>query len=100
MKILKSIFNYLITRYTKIQLLIILVIVVFAFFISESNIFSRFSYDAKIMELNNQIEYYRDKTVEDKQKLEQLQSDKDHIEKFARENYLMKKEDEDVYILE
>lgn len=100
MKFLKSIFNYLITRYTKVQLLIIFVIIVFAFFISESNIFARFGYDAQIMELDNQIEYYRNKTTEDKQKLEQLQSDKDQIEKYVRENYLMKKEDEDVYIIE
>ena len=85
MKILRSIFIYLTTRYTKVQLLIILVIIVFAFFISDSNIFSRFGHDAKIMELNGQIEYYRNKTVEDKQKLEELESDKDRIEKFARE---------------
>ncbi|MFV0537635.1 MAG: FtsB family cell division protein [Dysgonomonas sp.] len=100
MKFLKSIFNYLITRYTKVQLLIILVIVVFAFLISESNIFARIGYDAQIMELNDQIEYYRNKTTEDKQKLEQLQLDKDQIEKFVRENYLMKKDNEDVYIVE
>lgn len=100
MKFLRSIFNYLITRYTKVQLLIILVIVVFAFLISESNIFARIGYDAQIMELNDQIEYYRNKTTEDKQKLEQLQLDKDQIEKFVRENYLMKKENEDVYIIE
>ncbi|GAB6010069.1 FtsB family cell division protein [Dysgonomonas reticulitermitis] len=100
MKFLKSIFNYLITRYTKVQLLIIFVIIVFAFFISESNIFARIGYDAQIMELDNQIEYYRNKTTEDKQKLEQLQFDKDQIEKFVRENYLMKKDNEDVYIIE
>lgn len=100
MSIFKSIFRYLTTRYTKIQLLIILVIVVFAFFISESNLFARFGYDAKVNELNGQIEYYRNKTVEDKQKLEQLESDKEHIEKFARENYLMKKDNEDVYLVE
>lgn len=100
MGIFKSAFNYLITRYTKVQLLIILVIIVFAFFISESNIFSRFGYDAKIIELNNQIEYYHNKTIEDKQKLQELQSDKDRIEKFARENYLMKKPGEDIFIVE
>ncbi|MFV0536978.1 MAG: FtsB family cell division protein [Dysgonomonas sp.] len=100
MKFLKSIFNYLITRYTKVQLLIIFVIIVFAFLISESNIFARIGYDAQIMELNDQIEYYRNKTTEDKQKLEQLQLDKDQIEKFVRENYLMKKDNEDVYIIE
>lgn len=100
MKFLKSIFNYLITRYTKVQLLIIFVIIVFAFLISESNIFARIGYDAQIMELNDQIEYYRNKTTEDKKKLEQLQLDKDQIEKFVRENYLMKKDNEDVYIIE
>lgn len=100
MTILKSVFNYLISRYTKVQLLIILVIIMFGFFISESSIFARFSYDAKIMELNSQIEHYRNKTIEDKQKLQELQSDKDRIEKFARENYLMKKPDEDVFLVE
>lgn len=96
----KSIYKYLTTRYTKVQLLIILVIIVFAFFISESNLFARFGYDAKINELDSQIEYYRKKTVEDKQKLQELESDKEHIEKFARENYLMKKDNEDIYIVE
>lgn len=100
MAILKSAFNYLISRYTKVQLLIILVIIIFGFFISESSIFARFSYDAMIMELNSQIEHYRNKTIEDKQKLQELQSDKDRIEKFARENYLMKKPDEDVFLVE
>ncbi|MDU1891880.1 MAG: septum formation initiator family protein [Dysgonomonas sp.] len=100
MEVLKSIFNYLTTRYTKIQLLIILVIVAFAFFISESNIFARLGYDAKIMELNGQIEDYRDQTEKDKQKLKELEADKEHIEKFARENYYMKKSDEDIFIVE
>ena len=100
MKIFKSIFNYLITRYTKVQLLIMLVIIFFAFFISYSNIFARFGYDAKIMELNSQIDYYREKTEQDKEKLKLLESDKDQIEKFARENYLLKKDDEDVFVVE
>ena len=100
MKIFKSIFNYLITRYTKVQLLIMLVIIFFAFFISDSNIFARFGYDAKTMELNSQIDYYREKTEQDKEKLKLLESDKDQIEKFARENYLLKKDDEDVFVVE
>lgn len=100
MKVLKSIFNYIITRYTKLQLLIIIVIIVFGFFISESNIFARISYDNEISELNDQIEYYRNKTEEDKKKLQELESDKDQIEKFARENYLMKKPNEDIFIVE
>ena len=77
-----------------------LVIIFFAFFISDSNIFARFGYDAKIMELNSQIDYYREKTEQDKEKLKLLESDKDQNEKFARENYLLKKDDEDVFVVE
>jgi len=73
---------------------------VFAFFITESNIFARLGYDSKIRELNGQIEYYHDQTEQDKQKLKELESEKDHIEKFARENYLMKRDNEDVFIVE
>jgi cell division protein FtsB len=79
---------------------VIIVIVVFGFFISESNIFARFGYDAKIMELDGQIDFYKDKMAKDKQKLKELESDKDHIEKFGRENYFMKRENEDVFIIE
>lgn len=100
MKVFKSIFRYFVTRYTKLQLLTMLVIIIFGFFIGESNIFARLGYDAKIIELNSQIKNYRKQTVEDKEKLEELNSDKDRIEKFARENYLMKKENEDVFIVE
>lgn len=100
MNFLKSVYKYLTTRYTKIQLLIILVIIAFAFFIGESNVFARIGHDNKIRELNGQIEYYRGQTEKDKEKLKELESDKDQIEKFARENYLMKKDNEDVFIIE
>ncbi|WP_165022996.1 MULTISPECIES: FtsB family cell division protein [unclassified Dysgonomonas] len=100
MKFFRLIFNYLTTRYTKVQLIVILVVIIFGFFISDSSIFSRLSHDAKIMELNGQIEYYREQAVQDREKLEQLQDDREHIEKFARENYLMKRPDEDIFIIE
>ena len=100
MKILKSIYRYITTRYTKVQLLAIAIVIAFGFFITDSSLFARFSYDAKIMELNGQIEHYRGQTEHDKKQLEQLHSNKDDIEKFARENYLMKKPSEDIFVIE
>lgn len=81
------------------QLLAMIVIILFAFFITDSSIFARLGYDAKIRELNGQIEYYRDQIERDKIQLEQINSNKDDIEKFAREKYLMKKENEDIFII-
>jgi len=100
MDILKKIGRYILSRFTKVQLAVILVLIVCAFIISDSNVFTRIGYDMEIHDLKNQIDYYREKTVEDKRKLNELQSDKDNIEKFARENYQMKKDNEEVFIIE
>lgn len=97
MKVIKSIIRYITTRYTKVQLVVIGVVILFGFFLSDSSIFSRVEYDVEINRLNNQIEDYRKQTEQDKHQLEQLDSNKDDIERFAREKYLMKKENEDVF---
>lgn len=99
MNVVKSIINYLLARFSKIQLIIIAVLLICAFIISDSNIFARIGYDAKIQNLRGQIKYYEKKKEEDKRKLEELHSNKEGIEKFARENYLMKKEKEEIFII-
>ena len=83
-----------------LQLGIVLVIIVMLFFFSDSNIMKRIKSDSEIRSLKSQIEFYREKTEIDKAKLHELQSDKDNLEKFARENYLMKQDDEEVFVIE
>lgn len=100
MELLKKLYRYARTQFGKLQLLAVVAIIVYVFLISENNIFVRWGYDAEIMKLEDQIEYYREQTEINTRKLEELDADKDEIEKFARENYLMKKADEDVFIIE
>ncbi|HTN68600.1 MAG TPA: septum formation initiator family protein [Dysgonamonadaceae bacterium] len=83
-----------------LQIGVLLFIVIMLFFFSDSNIMKRIDSDREIKSLKKQVEFYRKKTEEDKAKLYELQSDKDNLEKFARENYLMKKENEEVFIIE
>lgn len=83
-----------------IQVFILLFVVVMLFLCSDSNVIKRFESDNEIRSLKKQIEFYRKKTEEDKMKLHELQSDKDNLEKFARENYLMKKDNEEVFVIE
>lgn len=99
MKYLKIAKLYLTRRFSKMQLLVIAALIVFAFLISESNIFARIGYDAEIMSLNNQIEFYREQAEKDRTRLDELNSNKNDIEKFARENFMMKNEDEDIFIV-
>lgn len=69
------------------------------FFFSDSSITKRVKFDTKIKDLESQIEFYHNQTETNRQKLNELQSNKDDLEKFARENYLMKKEKEDIFII-
>ena len=100
MEQLKKIGKYILSKFTKVQLAFILVLLVCCFIISDSPIFARFSYDLEISDLKGQINYYKEKIETDKQKLNELKSDKDNIEKFARENYKMKKDNEEVFVVE
>lgn len=84
----------------KYQLFILSALVAMLFFFSDSSVMRRIKYDREIRELKSQIQHYRNQIDTDKKKLHELQSDKNNLEKFARENYLMKKENEEVFIIE
>jgi cell division protein FtsB len=43
--------------------------------------------------------YYTYKIKENRTKLNELQTDSKNLEKFAREQYLMKKDNEDIFII-
>ncbi len=85
---------------TATQIIILLVLIVMLFFLSDSSVTKRIKYETQINNLESQIEFYRQQTETDKEKLNELQSNKDDLEKFARENYLMKKENEDIFIVD
>ncbi|GAB6012497.1 FtsB family cell division protein [Viscerimonas tarda] len=95
----KKLVKILFGKFSKVQLIVLAVIILFGFIISDSSIFARIEYNAEISNLKKQIEYYQNKTEEDKRKLNELRSNKENIEKFARENYLMKKENEEIFII-
>ena len=84
---------------TAYQIIILLVLMVMLFLFSDSSVTKRIKYDTQIKNLESQIEFYRQQTEEDKEKLNELKSNRDDLEKFARENYLMKKENEEIFII-
>ena len=53
----------------------------------------------QIDELERQKNYYKEEISNDQKNIKQLK-DPDQIEKFAREKYYMKKDSEDIYIVE
>lgn len=66
----------------------------------ENSLIQRFSHWREIRTLNTEIEHYRKQYERDSRELKELTSNPEELEKVAREKYLMKKENEDIYIFE
>jgi cell division protein FtsB len=91
LQILRANFKYL---------LVIFVFVVAMFTGNQHNVKMRIKNAITIRELKKEIEYYRAKTEQNKQRLQELESDRDDLEKFARERYRMHAPNEDVYVID
>lgn len=89
------VFQYLRNKYV----LTLLLFMIWIAFFDQNNLVDRFSNLKKLNQLTKEKEYYKKKILEDKQRLKELKSDSDDLEKFARETYFMKKDNEDVYVV-
>tara|TARA_B100000767_G_scaffold273330_1_gene303139 strand:+ start:504 stop:734 length:231 start_codon:yes stop_codon:yes gene_type:complete len=68
------------------------------FFDENSYIIHR-KFDNEVQDLERTISFYKKKIAEDKATIEKLQ-DSLQLEQFAREKYLMKKDNEEIYLIE
>jgi cell division protein DivIC len=68
-------------------------------FFDQNNWFERLQNLREMKQLNADKEYYQQKIKEDSERLKELKTNNENLEKFAREQYLMKKENEDVYVI-
>ena len=50
-------------------------------------------------QLLEEKDYYLKKIEEDRKRIEELKTNNDNLEKFAREQYLMKKDNEDIFLI-
>jgi cell division protein FtsB len=73
--------------------------VVWVVFFDRNDLFSQYSYRQQLEKLENDKAYYLKEIEANKQVMEELMSDPEHLEKYARERYLMKKEDEDIFLI-
>ncbi len=55
--------------------------------------------DKQIEELEDNKKYYQDEIKKDQENIKHLKNP-DQVEKYAREKYYMKKDSEDIYIIE
>ncbi len=79
--------------------LILLVFVVWMIFFDENSLVNHWELDREIDKLEKSNEYYREEIRNDKKVIDNL-NDPDSLEKYAREEYKMKKENEEIFLIE
>lgn len=84
---------------TNVFVLILTPFLIWMFFFDENSYLVHRKFDNEIEDLETTISFYENKIAEDKATIKKLQ-DSVQLERFAREKYLMKKENEDIYLIE
>ena len=84
---------------TNIYVIILTIFVVWMLFFDENSYLTHREFNKEIEELETWISQHKKRIAKDKQTIQKLQ-DSLELERYAREQYLMKKENEDIYIIE
>jgi len=79
--------------------LVTIVFFALTFVMGDSSLYKRYTYDEKIRSQEKEIKHYQKEIEINSKKLNDLHTDKEGLERFAREEYFMKKPNEDVYII-
>jgi cell division protein FtsB len=77
-------------------------LIVFFFWLlifDQNNLIDRFKAIQEIHQLEEERAYYLDRLEEDARRLKELKTNEENLEKFAREEYFMKRDNEDIYVI-
>ena len=98
---LKRNFAFLLPLLRNRYSLSLIVFFIWIVFFDSNNLIYRIISLKQVHRLENDIIFYKEKIKDDREKLEELESKPpDNLEKFAREQFLMKKENEEIFIIE
>lgn len=91
--------NFFYKFISNLYVFILVLFVVWMFFFDENSYIVHKKFDKEIEDLESSITFYKNKIEEDRNTIKKLQ-DSLELERFAREQYLMKKENEEIYLIE
>ncbi|MGV6845988.1 MAG: FtsB family cell division protein [Lutibacter sp.] len=91
----KPIVKFITNKY----IILLVVFLIWMFFFDENSVLMHYDFQKEIRKLNHEKEYFQQEISNDKTLIDSLQNPK-NLEKFAREKYFMKKDSEDIFLIE
>ncbi len=83
----------------KKYLIALLVFLTWITFFDENNLLAQRRNKLRLKTLLEQRDFYREKIEADNRKMEELRSGAENLEKYAREQFLMTRPDEDLFLV-
>lgn len=77
----------------------LIVFVLWILFFDYNNLVDRTRLIREVNQLENDRDYYVERIKVDSARLMELRTSPENLEKFAREQYLMKKDNEDIFVI-
>jgi len=77
----------------------LLAFVVWVMFFDRNSMIIQYRLTSSLHDLESEKEFYNESLLSDSIHLHNLEKDKSTLEKFAREKYLMKRDNEDIYLI-
>ena len=74
-------------------------IIVWISFFDKNDFMSQYQLRQKLTQLRTERNYYLDEIQKSKNDMNQLRTNPDNLEKFAREKYIMKKDNEEIFVI-
>ena len=68
-------------------------------FFDRNDVFMQFSQRSKLRAMQQDKLYFKEEIEKNQKIMDDLMNNPEKLERFAREKYLMKKDDEDVYVI-
>jgi len=91
--------KHVLSIFKNIFILIFVVFAVWMLFFDTNSLLTHLELNSEMDDLENEKEYYKREIKKDSKEIDKLSND-GGLEKFAREKYYMKKEKEEIYIIE
>ena len=80
-------------------ILVLIAVLVWFMFFDQNNLIQQYCYSRQLKDFRAEKEYYLNEIARDSIDLDKLKNNPEELERYAREKYLMKRENEDIYII-
>jgi cell division protein FtsB len=78
---------------------VLVIFILYIGFFDAHDLISQIEIKMELRDISEEIDYLDNDTESAKRQIQELTSDKEKLEKFAREQYRMKRENEEIFVL-